>query len=799
MIHPAFVLAILTVAGVCYMLYRYRAALTGGALPPVPEDTDRGSAPQDGDAEDASCEPAEQDESRALFASPELKVEDADCDAAAPQGSGSDEDGALPQVRPADSPARDTDAPARKRRHCRTPLRFPAIHRMTRRDALLALLITAVYALVAFSNLGDTVAPQSFYRFTKDEPSLVIDLGAEYPVSRIFYYTGSFHDPSASSGGFQGYYMSLSRDGEEWADCGVLKQVHSNTFHWVDETVTPSEENPGFDLSAVRYIRLRVQYTPMELGEVCVLDAEGNVIPPDGFSTVPSAPALFDEQELKPDAPDYMNSMYFDEIYHARTAREFLLEDPVYENTHPPLGKSILSLGILLFGMTQFGWRFMGTLFGVLMVPFVYVLLRNLFGKTWLAVCGTLMASFEFMHFVQTRIATIDTYGLFFTILMYFFMYRFLAAGYDAPARSRLVPLALCGLSFGLGIASKWTAFYAAAGLVVLYVIGAVTEGIRLSREGRAKEYLKKLAAVLAVSVLFFVLAAGAIYYFSYIPFAAGNGREMSFVTVWNNQVSMWNYHSGLEATHTYQSSWWQWMLDGRPILYYRSSEYAADGSISAVRSFASFNTPLISWAGLAALISLVAALYRGTDRRIRFAGMLCAVLAAAGFAGQVVAFIASGFEQFTDRLCSFIFAGAAVAAVALPFLSRTRAETRPRDLFIVVGTLAQLLPWIPVTRCTFAYHYFPTSFFLTLALCAVFDRWDEASARAADTPPGGAAVVSGVRGKWLALSEGRRAAAVFTAAVLLLFALFYPYLSGATAPMWYYKAFIGWFPSWPI
>ena len=103
------------------------------------------------------------------------------------------------------------------------------------------------------------------------------------------------------------------------------------------------------------------------------------------------------------------------------------------------------------------------------------------------------------------------------------------------------------------------------------------------------------------------------------------------------------------------------------------------------------------------------------------------------------------------------------------------------------------------MTRCTFAYHYFPTSFFLILALCAVFDRWDEASAHAADTPPGGVTVVSGVRGKWLALSEGRRAAAVFTAAVLLLFALFYPYLSGATAPMWYYKAFIGWFPSWPI
>ncbi len=797
MIHPAFILAILTVAGVCYMLYRYRAALAddpAGALPPAPKDAGCGSASQPGDA-------AEPDEGSALFTRPELNVEDSDCDTAEPQPSEREDDGALPEDDLPKSPAPDAEETVPRRRPRRTPLRFPAIHRMTRRDALFALLLTVVYAVAAFSNLGDTTAPQSFYRFTKDEPSLTIDLGEPRAVSRIFYYTGSFHDPSASSGGFQGYYLSVSSDGEEWADCGVLKQVHSNTFHWVDEALTPDEDEPDVGLTSVRYIRLLVRYTPMELGEVCILDPDGNVIPADGFSAEPSAPELFDEQGLKPDAPDYMNSMYFDEIYHARTAREFLLSDPVYENTHPPLGKSILSLGILLFGMTPFGWRFMGTLFGVLMVPFVYVLLKNLFGKTWLSVCGTLMASFEFMHFVQTRIATIDTYGLFFTILMYFFMYRFLAAGYDAPARSRLVPLALCGLSFGLGIASKWTAFYAAAGLVVLYLIGAVTEGIRLCREGRAREYLKKLSAVLAVSVLFFIVAAGAIYYFSYIPFAAGNGREMSFATVWNNQVSMWNYHSGLEATHTYQSSWWQWMLDGRPILYYRSSEYAADGSISAIRSFASFNTPLISWAGLAAIISLIAALYRGADRRIRFAGAFCGIFAAAGFAGQVASFIASGFTLFSDRLCSYIFAVAVVAAVALPFLSRTRAETRSRDLFIIVGTLAQLLPWIPVTRCTFAYHYFPTSFFLTLALCAVFDRWDEAaSSRAAAIPQtDGAAAVSGVRGKWLTVSEGRRAAMLFTAAVLLLFVLFYPYLSGVTAPTWYYKAFIGWFPSWPI
>ena len=43
-----------------------------------------------------------------------------------------------------------------------------------------------------------------------------------------------------------------------------------------------------------------------------------------------------------------------------------------YENTHPPLGKVIMAVGVLIFGMCPFGWRFLGTLFGVLMVPIIY-------------------------------------------------------------------------------------------------------------------------------------------------------------------------------------------------------------------------------------------------------------------------------------------------------------------------------------------------------------------------------------------------------------------------------------------
>ncbi|HET8568612.1 MAG TPA: phospholipid carrier-dependent glycosyltransferase [Candidatus Limnocylindria bacterium] len=47
---------------------------------------------------------------------------------------------------------------------------------------------------------------------------------------------------------------------------------------------------------------------------------------------------------------DHPRDMYFDEIYHARTAFELLAEREVYEWTHPHLAKELMALGILAFG-----------------------------------------------------------------------------------------------------------------------------------------------------------------------------------------------------------------------------------------------------------------------------------------------------------------------------------------------------------------------------------------------------------------------------------------------------------------
>ena len=125
---------------------------------------------------------------------------------------------------------------------------------------------------------------------------------------------------------------------------------------------------------------------------------------------------------------DFLNSSYFDEIYHASTAWEHLHGIWPYEISHPPLGKEILSLGILLFGMTPFGWRFSGTLVGILMLPAMYRFLKRLFGTGRVPVLGTALLASGFLHYVQTRIATVDSYAVFFILLMYDAMYAWLSS-----------------------------------------------------------------------------------------------------------------------------------------------------------------------------------------------------------------------------------------------------------------------------------------------------------------------------------------------------------------------------------
>ena len=364
------------------------------------------------------------------------------------------------------------------------------------------------------------------------------------------------------------------------------------------------------------------------------------------------------------------------------------------------------------------------------------------------------MLAFENMHFAQSHLATIDTYAVFFIVAMYLFMYRYISSGYDAPFRKTLPALFLCGLSFGLGAATKWIAFYAALGLIALYAAYLVERGKYQISIGKKMEYRAFLRMTLAASAAFFVAVPALMYILSYIPYATANGQPLTAAgllrEMWDNQVYMLTFHgfTANEQTHEHQSRWYQWLLCLQPISYY---SHFQEGGRTIV---AAFTNPLVTIGGLAAIAT---AMYDFLRKRVKQA------------------------------------------------------------LVIVVGYLAQLAPWILISRFTMAYHYYPSVVFLVLAICYVFNNMLKhcpEQKRRSHTVNGantvnGAYAVNGANAltgahtaNGASIPSGAHTVTwvyIFTGVYVALFFLLLPPTAGIPMPDWYANWFARWLPSWPF
>ena len=194
----------------------------------------------------------------------------------------------------------------------------------------------------------------------------------------------------------------------------------------------------------------------------------------------------------------------FDEIYFARAGEEYLQNLRIYENTHPPLSKLLITLSIMLFGGmphghglggwtflnafvgylpngdNSYGWRFLDVVFGALVVMLLYAFAKRVTGSTLFATVTALLLTFDGMHFVQSRIATPEGFVVFFATLAVYAFYRFWISSQVGERAHVNVPL--WGFSAGAGgavlaglcVALIWHFFWgldaAATVIVTLYV-----------------------------------------------------------------------------------------------------------------------------------------------------------------------------------------------------------------------------------------------------------------------------------------------------------------------------------------
>ncbi|HWR23897.1 MAG TPA: phospholipid carrier-dependent glycosyltransferase [Feifaniaceae bacterium] len=541
-------------------------------------------------------------------------------------------------------PAENPEEPSAPAQDLLTQKPYGRKLRLTKKDQLYCWGLTALYAAVSLFQLGSLTAPET--EFVSAQPGKSVTLTFDAPVDIAEYWV--------FGGIAEGTLQLTGDDGGE----STYDQRFDNMFRWHQAAAN----------IAASELQIKNYTGKLAIREIAFFDANGKRLTPKAVDA--AAAPLVDEQDTVPDHPSSFNGMYFDELYHARTAYEHFKGLEPYENTHPPLGKVFIMLGIAIFGMNPFGWRIIGALFGAGMVPIFYLFGRRLFKNAEYALLGAALFAFDFMHFTQTRIATIDVYAVFFILLMYYYMYQYYCMSfYTDGLKATYKPLGLAGVFFALGAASKWICIYAGGGLAVLLVLSFIKR-YREYREATAsgdaalmektKGYWKNVVNTLLFCCVFFIAIPVAVYVLSYLPYMLSVG-EHTLEDVWGYQKYMWNYHSGLEATHPYQSAWWQWPFTLVPMWYYQDTGLP-EGQFATLTAS---GNPAVWW--------------------------VCTI--------------------------------ATVVLIISRMMRRTKGDPGLTTLF--VGAAANFLPWVLVTRCTFIYHFFATVPFIVFCGVFLLQSWE--------------------------------------------------------------------------
>jgi dolichyl-phosphate-mannose-protein mannosyltransferase len=520
---------------------------------------------------------------------------------------------------------------------------------LNKRDFLTIAVLLIVFFSLAVWNLGLTQTPITTWQTTENEAFHIV-LWEPASVGTVYFLVKN------GSANVQVYTGSPGN----WSDSRSFA-IPTSYYSWSEVNIN----------SLTQYVRFDFEQGSIEVAEMALMSQDNQRIAIAAINSEntsdPNLSNLFDEQDLVQLPPTYLGETIFDEVYFVRTAENYLKLQHPYEWTHPPLGKLIIAAGISVFGYNPFGWRIMGVIAATLMIPLIYILGKKLFG-TWIgAFVSAFLLTFDFMHFTMARMATVDTYVVFFSLASQLFFLIYLKAvlknGWKAPVQ----PLFLAILFFALGFSTKWLVLYGFAGQLAILAV------LRLKEVAKLKKGLSdKIYAFTdhPFSVLLgFLLVAVLVYFLIYIPDLLA-GR--SVIDVLGLQGGMYNYHATLTATHPYSSPWWTWPLMLKPVWLYVS--YLP---LSIKSTIVLLGNPAVWWVGFASIIFVAERAIQGKELARHL------------------------WKKITKRpqTVESIGRGKDLAAI-----------------FIATFLFFQWLPYVFISRVTFIYHFYVSVPFLCLA-----------------------------------------------------------------------------------
>jgi dolichyl-phosphate-mannose--protein O-mannosyl transferase len=360
----------------------------------------------------------------------------------------------------------------------------------------------------------------------------------------------------------------------------------------------------------------------------------------------------------------------FDEVYYATDSCDYigidrtlcdLSEDAGYSFTevHPPLGKWLIGTGIKAAGYDSFGWRLVPVIGGTITVGLLFAIGRKLFRSLIPAAIASLLLAFDFLHFVQSRIAMLDIFVPMFGLAGLLFLLkdrdRLLKDGPSAGWLAGRPWRAAAGVMGGAATAVKWSGGF----FLVLMILLAIAWEVSARRSGPdhrsfgsalGHTFMRESPTILLWLVVLPVLT----YLVTYVGRLDGSVLALPWTdgSWWNNWWDhhgyMLGFHKDLEATHSYQSPSWSWMLLKRPVSYFFCSGSSCDpvAEEGIYREIFAAGSPFVWWPSIPALIFVAVAWVRRRDFRRPEGFILAGFLLTYG----------PWLLPFSDRSAIFIF-----------------------------------------------------------------------------------------------------------------------------------------------
>jgi len=357
------------------------------------------------------------------------------------------------------------------------------------------------------------------------------------------------------------------------------------------------------------------------------------------------------------------------------------------------------------------GWRMPGALAGVGAVVFMYMLARTLFRSEIAGLASSFFLAADGMAFAHARIGTPDALVLFFIVgtlyflvsnrwalagvflglgaatkwnvafivfpVLLYFIWRFYVRWRESQPDRELRPaerVLLAGAALiGLGASASVPLYISEGGLSSMVLIGlgapaslgvfvilggllAIATDPVLRPKPRAQVYLQAAFSL----PIFFIALPFAVYMATYIPmFAAGWDLDHW----WYLSDASYKFHSNLTAGHGWQSEFWQWPINARPVFFF----------VEDYGKIYNLGNPLVFWMSLPALAFTL---------------------------WQGVKFIRVRIDE-GSRIAVWGRLGERQAAL----------------IFVFISWLVLWLFWATNPRTLFSYHYIPAFVFAVLAL----------------------------------------------------------------------------------